>query len=245
MHEIRIGTLDLCCEHGLCSAPLFCRSSPHPYITALENRVDCWPALLLEIDDFIQQAADRLAWLQQRPCTLHPITPSFTTWISKPSVKSTPCQITHHTTVSCYYAALTNTHTTSRTVWIIFFTRFESKEVSFSHMFEWYRPLKEDWYICPFQKCLLTYYVYIYCRNEPAYITMLAPFLRYLYCEPQRQPQHALLRHSLIRVLLPIHPGAGSVLQKKDQEQTSPVSGSLLHCLCQLVPHMQVTDWCI
>ncbi|KAI3375862.1 hypothetical protein L3Q82_004137 [Scortum barcoo] len=110
-------------------------SSPHPYITALENRADCWPALLLEIDDFIQQAVD---------------------------------------------------------------------------------------------------------RNEPAYITMLAPFLRYLYCEPQRQPQHALLRHSLLRVLLPIRPGAGSVLQNKDQEQTSPVSDSLLHCLCQLVPHMQV-----
>uniref|UniRef100_A0A8C4I042 Focadhesin n=1 Tax=Dicentrarchus labrax TaxID=13489 RepID=A0A8C4I042_DICLA len=109
--------------------------SPHPYITALENRVDCWPALLLEIDDFIQQAAD---------------------------------------------------------------------------------------------------------RNEPAYITMLAPFLRYLYCEPQRQPQHALLRHSLLRALLPVRPGAGSHLQKKDQRGTSPVSDSLLHCLCQLVPHMQV-----
>ncbi|XP_037614520.1 focadhesin [Sebastes umbrosus] len=117
------------------TCPYSIRSSPHPYITALENRADCWPTLLLEIDDFIRQAAD---------------------------------------------------------------------------------------------------------RNEPAYIAMLAPFLRYLYCEPQRQPQHALLRHSLLRVLVPIHPGAGSVLQNKDQGQTSPVSDSLLHCLCQLVPHMQV-----
>uniref|UniRef100_A0A8C4HYR9 Focadhesin n=1 Tax=Dicentrarchus labrax TaxID=13489 RepID=A0A8C4HYR9_DICLA len=121
------------------TCPYSIRSSPHPYITALENRVDCWPALLLEIDDFIQQAAD---------------------------------------------------------------------------------------------------------RNEPAYITMLAPFLRYLYCEPQRQPQHALLRHSLLRALLPVRPGAGSHLQKKDQRGTSPVSDSLLHCLCQLVPHMQVKHWC-
>ncbi|XP_076581516.1 focadhesin [Chaetodon auriga] len=122
-------------RESLFTCPYSIRSSPHPYITALENRVDCWPALLLEIDDFIQQAAD---------------------------------------------------------------------------------------------------------RNEPAYVTMLVPFLRYLYCEPQRQPQHALLRHGLLRVLLPMHPGAGSVLQKKDQTQTSPVSDSLLRCLCQLVPHMQV-----
>uniref|UniRef100_A0A3Q3R8V0 Uncharacterized protein n=1 Tax=Monopterus albus TaxID=43700 RepID=A0A3Q3R8V0_MONAL len=117
------------------TCPYSIRSSPHPYITALENRVDCWPALLLEIGDFIQQAAD---------------------------------------------------------------------------------------------------------RDEAAYITMLAPFLRYLYCEPQRQPQYALLRHSLLRVLLPVHPGTRSVLQKKDQQETTTVSDSLLHCLCQLVPHMQL-----
>ncbi|XP_056225710.1 focadhesin isoform X1 [Seriola aureovittata] len=117
------------------TCPYSIRTSPHPYITALENRVDCWPALLLEIDDFIQQAAD---------------------------------------------------------------------------------------------------------RNQPVYITMLAPFLQYLYCEPQRQPQHALLRHSLLRVLLPTHLRVGSVLQDKDQEKPSTVSDSLLHCLCQLVPYMQV-----
>nr|XP_046235770.1 focadhesin isoform X2 [Scatophagus argus]XP_046235771.1 focadhesin isoform X2 [Scatophagus argus] len=117
------------------TCPYSIRSSPHPYITALENRVDCWPVLLLEIDDFIQQAAD---------------------------------------------------------------------------------------------------------RNESAYISMLVPFLQYLYCEPQRQTQHALLRHSLLRVLLPIHQGAGSGLQNKDQKQISQVSDSLLHCLCQLLPHMQV-----
>ncbi|AWO95702.1 putative focadhesin isoform 2 [Scophthalmus maximus] len=120
-------------SHFTC--PYSIRNSPHPFITALENRVDCWPALLLEIDDFIVQAAD---------------------------------------------------------------------------------------------------------RNEPAYITMLAPFLQYLYCEPQQQPQHALLRHNLLRVLLPTHPGAASALQDKDEEKPSTVSDSLLHCLCQLVPHMQV-----
>ncbi|KAF1380319.1 hypothetical protein PFLUV_G00162410 [Perca fluviatilis] len=111
------------------TCPYSIRSSPHPYITALEHRADCWPTLLLEIDDFIQQAAD---------------------------------------------------------------------------------------------------------RNEAVYVSMLAPFLRYLYCEPQRQTQHALLRHSLLRVLLPPQPGTGTVLQ------SSTVSDSLLLCLCQLVPHMQV-----
>lgn len=35
------------------------RSFPHPYITVLENRPDCWPALLQEIDDFLQLATDK------------------------------------------------------------------------------------------------------------------------------------------------------------------------------------------
>ncbi|XP_041840691.1 focadhesin isoform X2 [Melanotaenia boesemani] len=117
------------------TCPYSIRSSPHPYITALENRLDCWPALLLEIDDFIQQAAD---------------------------------------------------------------------------------------------------------RNKTSYISMLAPFLRYLYCEPQRQPQHALLRQSLLRVLQPSQPGPGPDPHTRDQEKTSAVWDSLLLCLCQLVPHMQL-----
>lgn len=73
-------------------------------------------------------------------------------------------------------------------------------------------------------------------RTKASYITMLAPFLRYLYCEPQQQPQHALLRQSLLRVLLPAHLAA----RDRDQEKASVVHDSLLLCLCQLVPHMQV-----
>uniref|UniRef100_A0A671UN83 Focadhesin n=1 Tax=Sparus aurata TaxID=8175 RepID=A0A671UN83_SPAAU len=96
-------------------------------------------------------------------------------------------------------------------------------------------------YIVPVNlELLLTNCMYIFCRNEPAYITMLVPFLRYLYCEPQRQPQHTILRHSLLGVLLPACPGAGSVLHNKDEDKTSPVHDSLLNCLCQLVPHMQL-----
>uniref|UniRef100_A0AAR2IUI1 DUF3730 domain-containing protein n=1 Tax=Pygocentrus nattereri TaxID=42514 RepID=A0AAR2IUI1_PYGNA len=79
------------------TCPYSIRSCPHPYITVLENRPDCWPALLQEIDDFIQLAAD---------------------------------------------------------------------------------------------------------KDEPLYISMLAPFLRYLYCEPQRLTENALLRQSLLSVLL-------------------------------------------
>ncbi|CDQ62411.1 unnamed protein product [Oncorhynchus mykiss] len=123
------------------TCPYSIRSSPHPYIIVLENRPDCWPVLLLEIDDFIQQAAD---------------------------------------------------------------------------------------------------------RGESVYVTMLAPFLRYLYCEPQRLPEYALLRHSLLRVLLPPQPGDHNQEKKKDQEteedpgQSPVVCHSLVRCLYELVPHMQV-----
>ncbi|XP_062850155.1 focadhesin isoform X2 [Trichomycterus rosablanca] len=112
------------------TCPYSIRSCPHPYITVLENRPDCWPALLQEIDDFIQLAAD---------------------------------------------------------------------------------------------------------RNEHLFISMLAPFLRYLYCEPQRLPENALLRHGLLRVLLQC--------REVDQGQSSactPVTHQILHCLVQLFPHMLV-----
>uniref|UniRef100_A0A669F6F1 Focadhesin n=1 Tax=Oreochromis niloticus TaxID=8128 RepID=A0A669F6F1_ORENI len=75
--------------------------------------------------------------------------------------------------------------------------------------------------------------------DKAAYITILAPFLRYLYCQPHRQPEHALLRQSLLRVMLPIQGGSRSAPQNKEQETPSPVSDRLLLCLCQLVPHMQ------
>ncbi|XP_066536485.1 focadhesin isoform X2 [Hoplias malabaricus] len=107
--------------------PYSIRSCPHPYITVLENRPDCWPALLQEIDDFIQLAAD---------------------------------------------------------------------------------------------------------KDEPLYISMLAPFLRYLYCEPQRLVENALLRQSLLRVLL----------QSRDSQvsPSSRVTRKILHCLVQLFPHILV-----
>ncbi|MCJ8731689.1 hypothetical protein PDJAM_G00202250 [Pangasius djambal] len=112
------------------SCPYSIRSSPHPYITVLENRPDCWAALLQEIDDFIQLAAD---------------------------------------------------------------------------------------------------------NDEPLFISMLAPFLRYLYCEPQRLSENALLRHGLLRVLL----------QRREVTQghssaCARVTHQILHCLFDLFPHILV-----
>lgn len=94
---------------------------------------------------------------------------------------------------------------------------------------------------CHFSGFLVTS-VFMPCRNEASYITMLAPFLRYLYCEPQRQPQHAVLRQSLLRVLLPAQIREASAPEDELQRQTSAASDSLLLCLCELLPHMQVWD---
>uniref|UniRef100_A0A8C4YVW1 Focadhesin n=1 Tax=Gadus morhua TaxID=8049 RepID=A0A8C4YVW1_GADMO len=125
------------------SCPYSIRSNPHPYITALENRAECWPFLLLEIHHFIQEGAE---------------------------------------------------------------------------------------------------------REDPACVTMLTPFLRYLYCEPQRQPAHAAFRQNLLRLLLPVpapaHEGGpahnGGPAHEAPGRGSSLVHESLLGCFCQLVPHMQV-----
>ncbi|KAM9833274.1 focadhesin isoform 2-T2 [Syngnathus typhle] len=111
------------CPYGI-------RSDPHPFITALENRPDCWTAILAEVHDFVQQAVD---------------------------------------------------------------------------------------------------------RNEPAYVAMLVPFLRYLYCQPERRTEHGFLRQGLLRTLLPAG-GLGT------RDESSPPSDSLLRCFCRLVPHMPVDD---
>lgn len=122
-YEIKfcIGRLDVCFERGFCSVLLFCRSNPHPYITALENRVDCWPALLLEIDDFIQRAADRLARLQPRPWTpsfnqslLHCMNFKNHLW-RPPNNSSHYCQL-----LLCSADVYIHTHTMAHTVWMIF-----------------------------------------------------------------------------------------------------------------------------
>ncbi|XP_046905306.1 focadhesin isoform X3 [Hypomesus transpacificus] len=114
------------------TCPYNIRSNPHPYITVLENCPDSWTALLMEMNDILQEAMD---------------------------------------------------------------------------------------------------------RDESAYVTMFAPFLRYLYCEPQRLPQHAMLRHSLLKVLLPTQPGEST---HSNQAQTTEAFHSLVSCLYDLVSYMQV-----
>ncbi|KAL2078934.1 hypothetical protein ACEWY4_024678 [Coilia grayii] len=61
-------------------------------------------------------------------------------------------------------------------------------------------------------------------RGDVEYVSMLDPFLRYLYCDPQRLPEHALLRHSLITVLLPA-PGGPVPLSASRGPVLLPASG--------------------
>uniref|UniRef100_A0A8C9TBF0 Focadhesin n=1 Tax=Scleropages formosus TaxID=113540 RepID=A0A8C9TBF0_SCLFO len=122
-------------DGGLFTCPYSIRNPPHPYITVLENRPDCWPTLLQEIDDFIQQAASR--------------------WV-----------------LSMYH------------------------------------------------------------------ITLLIPFLRYLYCEPLHLPEHSALRQNLLRVLLP-PTGPGSDSTRRNPWPPA-MTCCLMRCLLELVPHMHV-----
>ncbi|KAL4641587.1 focadhesin [Arapaima gigas] len=115
------------------TSPYSIRNPPHPYITVLENRPDCWPTLLLEINDFIQQAAG---------------------------------------------------------------------------------------------------------SEELAHVTLLVPFLRYLYCEPLRLPEHAMLRQSLLKVLLP--PSGPGTDSAGGDNRSPTMTRCLVHSLLELVPHMQV-----
>ncbi|XP_062371903.1 focadhesin [Sardina pilchardus] len=150
------------------TCPYSIRSFPHPFISLLENRVDCWPFLLHEIQELLQQA------------TL---------------------------------------------------------------------------------------------RGDVECVSMLTPFLRFLYCEPQRLPEHALLRHNLIAVLLPAPggpappapggpvpasggpvpasggpvpasggpvPASGGPVSLGREGPSTEVTNRVVRCLLELIPHMQV-----
>ncbi len=81
----------------------------------------------------------------------------------------------------------------------------------------------------------------VFFRDEPVYVEMLVPFLRYLYCEPQRLSENALLRHSLLRVLLQPRraPEPDSPLEKGPFG--TRVVRELIHSLFDLLPYMLVS----
>nr|XP_015200548.1 PREDICTED: focadhesin [Lepisosteus oculatus] len=109
--------------------PYTIRNPPHPYVTILENRPDCWPVLLREIGDYIQQCIKKM---------------------------------------------------------------------------------------------------------EPAYVAMLTPFLRYVYCEPLHLPEHAEFRQNLLRVLVP------HCQEKGEESEPSSVAQCVIRSLFDLIPHLQV-----
>uniref|UniRef100_A0A8C4SN13 Focadhesin n=1 Tax=Erpetoichthys calabaricus TaxID=27687 RepID=A0A8C4SN13_ERPCA len=110
--------------------PYLIRNPPHPFITVIENRPDCWPALIQHLSSFIQQCVDK--------------------------------------------------------------------------------PKKYS-------------------------ISVLAPFLRYLYCEPLHLTENSELRHSLLKILLPSH-------QISRGTQPSLAHQNILLLLYDLIPYLQIND---
>uniref|UniRef100_A0A8D2LIG2 Focadhesin n=1 Tax=Varanus komodoensis TaxID=61221 RepID=A0A8D2LIG2_VARKO len=70
---------------------------------------------------------------------------------------------------------------------------------------------------------------------ESSYVSIMRPFLRYLYCEPCQVREHAELRMSLLRVLLqPRGPW--------NKEEPPVLECELLQLFCDLVPYCQIQD---
>ncbi|KAJ7335439.1 hypothetical protein JRQ81_013380 [Phrynocephalus forsythii] len=70
---------------------------------------------------------------------------------------------------------------------------------------------------------------------ESSYVSIMRPFLRYLYCEPCHAREHAGLRMGLLRLLL--HLGGPG-----DKGEPSALESHLLQLFCDLVPHYQMKD---
>ncbi|XP_053909823.1 focadhesin isoform X1 [Cuculus canorus] len=73
-------------------------------------------------------------------------------------------------------------------------------------------------------------------RVQNSCVGIMAPFLKYLYCEPSQLREYAELRMGLLKVLLqpygPQHKKAPSVLECQ-----------ILQLLCDLIPHLQLKDF--
>uniref|UniRef100_A0A8D0LCD1 Focadhesin n=1 Tax=Sphenodon punctatus TaxID=8508 RepID=A0A8D0LCD1_SPHPU len=70
---------------------------------------------------------------------------------------------------------------------------------------------------------------------QSSYVCIMAPFLRYLYCEPAQLREHAELRMGMHKSLLQPH-------DRPRKDKPSVVEHHLLQLLCDLVPHLQVKD---
>nr|XP_033775395.1 focadhesin isoform X2 [Geotrypetes seraphini] len=66
-------------------------------------------------------------------------------------------------------------------------------------------------------------------------VSIMAPFLRYLYCEPAQTRQHAELRISLLKVFLKMH-------SPNDSERPSELEQCILQLFCSLTPYLQLNN---
>ncbi|XP_071436202.1 focadhesin isoform X1 [Pithys albifrons albifrons] len=72
-------------------------------------------------------------------------------------------------------------------------------------------------------------------RAESSCVGIMAPFLRYLYCEPSQLREYGELRTGLLKILL--QPGG-----PKHEETPSMLECEILQLLCDLIPHLQLND---
>ncbi|XP_074935354.1 focadhesin [Phalacrocorax aristotelis] len=72
-------------------------------------------------------------------------------------------------------------------------------------------------------------------RTQSSCVGIMAPFLRYLYCEPSQLREYAELRMGLLKLLLqPCGP--------KHKEAPSVLECQILQLLCDSIPHLQLKD---
>ncbi|KAJ1218515.1 hypothetical protein NDU88_006093 [Pleurodeles waltl] len=65
-------------------------------------------------------------------------------------------------------------------------------------------------------------------------VSVMAPFLKYLFCEPSQSREHSELRMGMVKVLLQPHFYKG-INKPTESEQ------HIIRLLCDLIPHLQVT----
>ncbi|XP_010562750.1 PREDICTED: focadhesin isoform X1 [Haliaeetus leucocephalus] len=72
-------------------------------------------------------------------------------------------------------------------------------------------------------------------RAQSSCVGLMAPFLRYLYCEPSQLREYAELRMGLLKILLQPH-------GPKHKEAPSVLECQILQLLCDLIPRLQLKD---